>query len=105
MIAEAFVFPRKGKPFSESWARKKWDEARAKAVLAPITLYTGTRHSVASQTANREASLYTISKFVGHSNTKQTERYSQLEIRALKQAQRQASIRSLFSAKSLQSEK
>jgi len=94
---EAFVFTRKGKPFSESWARKKWDEARQKAGFSPITLYAGTRHSIASQAANRGASLYAMSKFLGHSNTKQTERYSHLETRALQQVQRQARIRSLLS--------
>ena len=102
---EGFVFTRKGRPFSESWARKKWNEAREKAGLALITLYAGTRHSIASQAANRGASLYAISKFLGHSNTKQTERYSHLETRALRQVQRKALIKSIFSAKCLQTEK
>jgi integrase len=100
-----FVFLKKGKPFSESWARKKWNEAREKAGYTPITLYAGTRHSIASQAANRGASIYAISKFLGHTNTKQTERYSHLEIRALKQVQRKTRIQSRFSAKCLQPKK
>jgi integrase len=92
-----FVFIRNGRPFSESWARKKWNEAREKAGLAHITLYAGTRHSIASQAANRGVSLYAIGKFLGHSNTKQTERYSHLENRTLQQVQRKARIKSLFS--------
>ncbi len=35
---EAFVFTRKGKPFSESWARKKWKEARGKTSLGCHTV-------------------------------------------------------------------
>ena len=62
---EAFVFARGGKPFSESWTRKKWNEAREKAELAHITLYAGTRHSIASQAANRGESLYLIGKLLG----------------------------------------
>lgn len=100
-----FVFTRKGNPFSESWARKRWNEAREKAGLAPITLYAGTRHSIASQAANRGVSLYAIGKFLGHSNTRQTERYSHLETRALQQVQRKARIISGFSAKCLQTKK
>jgi len=103
--SEAFVFTREGRPFSESWARKKWNEARQAAGLAPITLYEGTRHSIASQAANRGVSLYAISKFLGHSNIKQTERYSHLETNALRQVQRKARILSGFSANVLQSEK
>jgi integrase len=99
------VFLRNGQPFSESWARKKWNEAREKAGLAPITLYAGTRHSIASQAANRGGSLYAIGKFLGHSNTRQTERYSHLETRALQQVQRKTRIVSDFSAKCLQRKK
>jgi len=92
-----FVFLKNGQPFSESWARKKWNEAIEKAGLAHITLYAGTRHSIASQAANRGVSLYAIGKFLGHSNTKQTERYSHLETRTLQQVQRKVRIISLFS--------
>jgi len=89
---QAFVFTKNGQPFSESWARKKWNEAVKKASLAPITLYEGTRHSLASQAANRGVSLYAISKFLGHSNVKQTERYSHLETNTLRQVHRQGTV-------------
>jgi integrase len=95
---EAFVFLRNGKPFSESWARKKWNEARIKAGLTPITLYEGTRHSIASQAVNRGVSLYAISRFLGHTNIKQTEKYSHIETNALQQVQRKGTLlRPIFS--------
>ena len=102
---DGFVFLRKGKPFSESWARKKWNQARSEAGIAPITLYEGTRHSLASQAVNRGVNLYAISKFLGHSNIKQTERYSHLETNALRQVQRQGSVTTMEYAKCMQSKK
>lgn len=103
---DAFVFTRgDGKPFSESWARKKWNEARSKAGIAPITLYEGTRHSIASQAVNRGVNLYAISKFLGHTNLKQTERYSHIETNTLRQVQRQATVITIESAKCPQTKK
>jgi len=93
----AFVFTRKGKPFSMTWASKKWREAADKAGFPKINLYQGTRHSIASQAVNRDVPLYSVSKFLGHSNMKQTERYSHLNTSGLRKVQRQARIRSVLS--------
>jgi integrase len=99
---EEFVFLRGGKPFSESWARKKWNEARKKAQVAGITLYEGTRHSLASQAVNRGANIYFISKFLGHTNIKQTERYAKLLTEPLKSVQRTATVHRIGCAKGVQ---
>lgn len=102
---DGFVFTRNGEPVSESWTRKKWNEARKKAELAHITLYAGTRHSIASQAANRGESLYLIGKLLGHSDPRQTTRYSHLNTESMKQVQRKSRPKSLSDAKRMQSVK
>ena len=73
---EMFVFSKRGKPYSESWMRKQWNRACAVVGVPHITLYQGTRHSLASQAASRGVSIYLISKMLGHSNVKMTEKYA-----------------------------
>ncbi len=102
---EALLFTRKGKPFSGSWARKKWNEAGEKAELAHITLYAGTRHSIASQAANRGESLYLIGKLLRHSDPRQTTRYSHLNTESMKQVQRKGRAKYLSDANRMQSAK
>jgi len=89
---EAFVFTRNGKPYSRTWAWRKWTEACKEAKVTSISLYAGTRHSLASQAANRGVSIYAIAKFLGHSNVKVTERYAHLNMHPLRQVQRQATV-------------
>lgn len=101
---QQFVFLRNGKPFSTTWATKKWKEAAIEAGYANVTLYEGTRHSLASQAVNRGVPLYVIQKFLGHTSPKMTERYSHLKTSGLRQAQRQASVINIDSAKCLQME-
>jgi integrase len=90
---QGFVFNKKGNPLSESWLRKKWNEACKKAGIKGVTLYEGTRHSIASQAASRGESLYLISKFLGHTNSKMTERYAHVANNALKNISRKGEIR------------
>ncbi|MGO9612608.1 MAG: tyrosine-type recombinase/integrase [Dissulfurispiraceae bacterium] len=98
--SQAFVFTKNGKPFSMTWASKKWREAADKAGYPHINLYQGTRHSIASQAVNRDVPLYSVSKFLGHSNMKQTERYSHLNTSGLRKVQRQATVTTLKKSKS-----
>ena len=93
---QQFVFLRNGKPYSRTWAWRKWTEACEKAGVAHLTFYQGSRHSIASQAANRGVSIYTIAKFLGHSNLKVTERYARLDTISLRQVQRKAQVTSLF---------
>ncbi len=89
---QAFVFTRNGKPFSETWAGKQWRKARAQAGYLDVNLYQGTRHSFASQAVNRGVDLYPVSKFLGHSDIKVTERYAHVNTDTLKNVQRQATV-------------
>ncbi|MBM4327958.1 MAG: site-specific integrase [Deltaproteobacteria bacterium] len=102
---EAFVFTKDGKPISRTWPWRKWTEACKNAGVSAINLYEGTRHSFASQAANRGVSLYVISKFLGHSTMAMTARYSHLDTKPLRQAQRQAAVINIDSAKCQQLEK
>ncbi len=54
----AFVFQRNGKPLFMTWALKKWREAADKGRYPRISLYQGTRHSIASQAINRDVPLF-----------------------------------------------
>lgn len=92
---EGFVFHKKGEPLSESWLRKKWNEACNKAGISGVCLYEGTRHSIASQAASRGESLYLISKFLGHTNSKMTERYAHVAGNALRSISRRHNLQPL----------
>jgi len=99
---ESFVFTgRNGKPRGRNWARLQWDAAREVAGIAHITLYQGTRHSLASQAGNRGVPLQLISKFLGHSTLEQTKRYTHLEVNPLRQVQRKADVRKISSKRKL----
>jgi len=90
---QAFVFCNgKGKPHGRDWQRGQWNAARNKAGIAQINLYAGTRHSIASQAANRGASIQAISAFLGHSALELTKRYAHLATSALRQVQRKADV-------------
>jgi len=48
--------------------------------------YGGTRHSFASQLVNKGKSLYVIGEILGHSDSKTTEKYSHVKIKAMREA-------------------
>lgn len=102
---EAFVFcDKKGLPRGRNWCRNQWNEAVELAGVSPITLYEGTRHSIASQAVLRGVDLYAISKFLGHSNLEQTKAYAHLAVNPLRREQRKADVKQ-FGAKPVQMEK
>ncbi|MGD9818686.1 MAG: tyrosine-type recombinase/integrase, partial [Desulfomonilaceae bacterium] len=88
---DMFVFTKNGKPLSHTWLSKQFRKACDKIGIDGLTLYQATRHSLASQAANRGESLYLIGKMLGHSTSKMTERYSHVETNALKQISRRNS--------------
>ncbi|MFH1113707.1 MAG: tyrosine-type recombinase/integrase [Pseudomonadota bacterium] len=95
-----FVFTgRNGEPHGRNWARLQWDAAREAAGVAHITLYQGTRHSLASQAGNRGVPIQIISKFLGHSTLEQTKRYTHLAVTPLRQVQRKAPVKPLSAKK------
>lgn len=86
-LPEAFLFvnPKTGKHYSEDRLKDIWNDVREKTGLGKsIRLYDATRHSVASQLVNKGVSLFNISKILGHSTTKMTERYSHEDVEKLK---------------------
>jgi integrase/recombinase XerD len=89
---EGFVFHKQGEPLSESWLRKKWNDACREAGIKGVNLKGATRHSVASQAASRGESLYLISKFLGHTNSKMTERYAHVAGNALRTISRKNNV-------------
>jgi len=56
---------------------ESWPETKYMAVHA-------SRHSVASQLVNSGVSLFQVSKILGHSSTKMTEKYSHADLESLK---------------------
>jgi len=88
-----FVFTnRKGEPYSTTWMWQRWNEACKKAEVSGLTLYEGTRHSLASQAASRGVSIYVIAKFLGHTDVRTTGRYAHLDTDPLRQVHRQGKV-------------
>jgi len=86
-LPEAFLFinPRTGNCYYESSLRKIWDKTRAQAGIGKeLRLYDACRHSFASQLINSGVSLFTVSKMLGHSSTKMTEKYAHEHIEAMR---------------------
>jgi integrase len=84
---EAFVFvnPMTGRPYSETRIWKLWNKVRTAAgVSKELRLYDASRHSFASQLVNSGVSLFTVSKLLGHSSTKMTERYSHANVESMR---------------------
>jgi|SRR5271157_6056193 len=90
-----FIFTREGKPYSTKWMWRRWCEACDKAGVPGLTLYAGTRHSLASQAANRGVSIYMIAKFLGHNDIKTSQRYAHLDTNPMRQVQRRGSVTGL----------
>lgn len=83
-----FLNKRSGKPYHKSYMPKKWTIACNKVGVKDLDLYSGTRHSLASQAANRGESLYLIKEFLGHASITTTQRYAHLAVAPLKAIQR-----------------
>lgn len=86
-LPDAFVFvnKRNGLHYSESGLARIWHSVRNKAGIdKTLRLYDATRHSFASQLVNSNVSLYAVSKLLGHSTVKMTEKYAHSNIETLK---------------------
>lgn len=85
----AWVFQRDGKPYEQKVMPRRWAAACKRLGLEGVGLYEGTRHSLASQAANRGVSLFTIGKLLGHTDAKTTQRYAHVNVETLRAVQRQ----------------
>ena len=84
-LPEAFLFtnPRTGRPYSMPTFQEIWQKAR-EAVGVKIKAYEGLRHSFASQRICQGADIYLMSKILGHTDIRTTQRYSHTNLDALK---------------------
>ncbi len=80
---EAWLFPnpRTGDAYPQSVLEKMWRSVRTKAgIPGYVRLYDATRHSRASQEANKGVPSHTIQDLLGHSNDQMTKRYTHLSV-------------------------
>ncbi len=85
-LPEAYVFVNSntGLHYSKTKLCRIWDIVRNKAGLdKTIRLYDATRHSFASQLTNSGVSLLSVSRLLGHSDTRTTEKYSHGDLEKL----------------------
>lgn len=62
---------------TENWLHVKWDQVREHCDIKDVNLHI-LRHTCASRLVQKGVSLYVVSKWLGHSSMKVTERYAHL---------------------------
>ena len=81
---EAFVFINQttGESYSAPMIGEIWKAVRDEAGIGPfdLRLYDASRHSLASQLVNSGVSLFTVSKILGHSTTRLSEKYAHADM-------------------------
>ncbi|MGQ3683581.1 MAG: tyrosine-type recombinase/integrase [Candidatus Loosdrechtia sp.] len=85
-LPHTFVFVSElGKHYSRSKLDRIWNIVKKKTNLPDnVRMYDATRHSFASQLVNQGVPLLSVSRLMGHFNTKITERYSHSDLERLK---------------------
>jgi len=77
-LPEAYVFinPGTGRYYTETTLRRVWDGIKKRAgIIKSFRLYDASRHSFGSQLIDKGANPYRVSKLMGHSSIKTTEKY------------------------------
>jgi len=85
-LPDAYLFvTERGGFYTENRLRRVWQAVREKTNLdASLRLYDFTRHSFASNLINSGTSLFKVSKLLGHSSTKMTEKYTHADVENLR---------------------
>ncbi len=86
-LPEAFIFVNQntGKPYCENSLRIIWNTVKKEAGIDnSLRLYDATRHSFASNLVNSGSTIYKVSKLLGHSSVKMTEKYAHSNIENLR---------------------
>jgi integrase len=103
-LLEAYLFcnPRTGKAYSNANLQDLWDVVRKKTGIdKTLRLYDATRHSAASQLINRGESLVAVSRLLGHSSVKMTERYAHGDIERVRASIEKLSLNKVVSVHGL----
>jgi len=77
-LLEAYLFvnSRTGRHYSETTMKRVWNDIKRRAgIVKPIRLYDASRHSFGSNLIDMGCSPYKVSKLMGHSSIKVTEKY------------------------------
>jgi site-specific recombinase XerD len=83
--AYVFVHAKTGRHFNKNTLQKEWNRVRTiMNIDKSLRLYDATRHSFASQLVNAGTSIFKVSKLLGHSSVKMTEKYSHSNIENLR---------------------
>lgn len=107
-LPEAYIFinPKTGSYYRESFLKRIWQSVRTKAGISnTIRLYDATRHSFGSQLVNSNVPIYTVSKLLGHSSIKTTERYCHSHIENLRINMNKISLKPISTVTKLSPEK
>lgn len=86
-LPEAFFFvnPHTGRPFGKNSLQRMWSRIRTKAGIGKeVRLYDATRHSFASNHLNNGTSIYKVSRLMGQSSVKMTEKYGHSSVEGLR---------------------
>jgi site-specific recombinase XerD len=83
--AYVFVYAKTGKHFNKNTLQNEWGRVRTQMKIdKSLRIYDATRHSFASQLVNAGTSIFKVSKLLGHSSVKMTEKYSHSNIENLR---------------------
>jgi integrase len=78
-----FPNPRTGRPWAHKALQRIWNDAVESAGLPHISLYEGTKHSMATDAMRRGVSERALQRFLGHTSVQSTRRYARLADNAL----------------------
>ena len=78
-----FPNPRTGRPWAHKALQRIWNKAVESVGLPHISLYEGTKHSMATDAMRRGVSERALQRFLGHASVQSTRRYARLADNAL----------------------
>ena len=78
-----FPNPRTGRPWAHKALQRIWNKAVKSVGLPHISLYEGTKHSMATDAMRRGVSERALQRFLGHASVQSTRRYARLADNAL----------------------
>jgi integrase len=85
--------PQHGRPWAETPLKRAWYKA-CDQVGVRVSLYSGTKHSTATELRRQGVPLDVIQKLCGHRDARSTEVYAKLADQALVEAIRRPRMRS-----------